>query len=160
MAMERDDDMALMCRRVDDYRGEVGHLRNRLRELTEDIQELRNGRARGPPEVIDLTGDDDEGIVVGENKVPLMVRIEREETVVPGTPQSPTATLVEIGEPVVDGRSTPQIMGEAERVFKRMEREGSVEQRAWDEEADYVHRHGVAPEYDDAPPYEYIDFLS
>jgi len=29
-------------------------------------------------------------------------------------------------------------MGEAERVFKRMERGGSVEQRAWDEEANYV----------------------
>jgi len=152
--------MALMDRRLDDYRGEVGLLRNRLRELTEDIRELRNGRARGPPEVIDLTGDDDKGVVAGENEVPLMVRIKREETVIPGTPQSPTATLVEIEGPGVDGRSTPQIVGEAERVFERMVREGLVEQRAYDEEADYVHRHGVAPEYEDAPPYEFINFLS
>jgi len=154
--MERDDEMVLMQHHVDDYCGEVGHLWNRLRELTEDIRELRNGRTRGPVEVIDLTGEDEIEEVVG-----LIVRVERQDTVIPGTPQSPTVTLVEIEEPVVeDQRVTPQIVGEAERTFERMEREGSVEQRAWDEEADYVHRHGAAPEYVDAPPYEHINFFS
>jgi len=156
MAMERDDEIVLMQRHVDDYCGEVGHLRNRLRELTEDIRELWNGRTCGPVEVIDLTGDDE---VIEEVAGPI-VRVEREEVVISGTPQSPTAILVEIEEPVVDGQSTPQIVGEVERTFERMEREGSVEQRAWDEEADYVHRHGPAPEYLDAPPYEHIDVFS
>jgi len=44
-------------------------------------------------------------------------------------------------------------VGEAEREFVRMERGGSVEQRAWDEEVDYIACGTVAPEYEDPPPY-------
>jgi len=120
--MERDDEIVLMQCNVDDYRGEVGHLRNQLRELTEDIWDLRNRRVRRPVKVIDLTGDDEVEEVAGPT-----VWVEREDTIVP---LSPSATLVEIEEPVEDGRSTPQIVGEAERAFERMEREGSVEQDA------------------------------
>jgi len=120
-------------------------LRDEVRDLGHQIPPVR------PVEIVDLTGDDDEGIVVGENEVPLMVRtvvrIERDETVIP---DSEAGTLVEIQE---DRRATPQIVGEAERLFKRMERGGSVEQRAWDEEANYVAQGTVAPEYEDPPPY-------
>jgi len=70
---------------------------------------------------MDLTGDGGEGIVDSE-----------------------AGTLVEVEE---DCCATPQIVGEAEREFEQMEREESVEQRAWDEEADYVAREGAAPEY-------------
>jgi len=50
-------------------------------------------------------------------------------------------------------------VGAAERAFERMAREGLVEQRAWDEEVDYVAEEGAAPEYMEAPPYEHIDFF-
>jgi len=97
---------------------------------------------------MDLTRDNDnEGIVVGENERPLMVRVERGETVVP---DSEDGTLVEIQE---DRRAMPQAAGEAERAFEGMERGGSVEQRAWDKEADYVAQGTVAPENEDPPPY-------
>ena len=42
---------------------------------------------------------------LGENEVPLMICVERGETIIPETPM---ATLVEIEE---EGRSTPQIVG-------------------------------------------------
>jgi len=118
----------------------------------EELQDLRwQVLVARPVEIVDLTGDDDEGIVVGKSEESLMVRtvvrVERAETVVP---DSEARTLVEIQE---DGWATPQIVGEAERAFTWMERGGSVEQRAWDEEADYVAHGTVAPEYEDPPLY-------
>ena len=120
----------------------------RLREEVESLRaELRRPRQ---PEVVDLTGDDEEeGLVVGVNEVPLMIRVERDETVVPETPG---ATLVEIEE---EGRSTPQIVGEAERRFENLERMQRAEEYTltWDEEADEIARNGVAaPEYGTPPP--------
>jgi len=151
MVMERDEAMFEMQRTINDQDDELCQLSRHLRDLRDEVQDL--GRwipPSRPVEIVDLTGDD-EGIVVGENEVPLMVRtvvrVERDETVVP---DSEAGTLVEIQE---DRRATPQIVGEAERLFERMERGGSVEQRAWDEEADYVAWGTVAPEYEDPPPY-------
>jgi len=137
-----------MQRTINDLDDEGRRLSRSLRELRDEVRDLSHRVPRGRPvEIVDLTGDDDEGIVVGENEVPLMMRVERDETVVP---DSEAGTLVEIQE---DRWATPQIVGEAEQLFERMEREGSVEQRAWDEEADYVARATVAPEYEDPPPY-------
>jgi len=152
MAMERDEAMFEMQRTFNDQEDELRRLSRHLRDLTEELQDVRRWLPPSRPvEIVDLTGDDDKGIVVGENEEPLMVRtvvrVERGETVVP---DSEAGTLVEIQE---DCRATPQIVGEAEWLFERMEREGSVEQRAWDEEADYVARGTVAPEYEDPPPY-------
>ena len=152
MVMERDEAMFEMQRTINDQDDELCRLSRHLRDLRDEVQDLgRRIPPSRPVEIVDLTGDDDEGIVVGENEVPLMVRtvvrVERGETVVP---DSEAGTLVEIQE---DRCATPQIVGEVEWLFERMEREGSVEQRAWDEEADYVARGTVAPEYEDPPPY-------
>ena len=152
MVVERDETMFEMQRTINDLDDESRRLSRSLRELRDEVRDLSHRVPRGRPvEIIDLTEDDDGGIVVGENEVPLMVRtvvrLERDETVVP---DSEAGTLVEIQE---DRRATPQIVGEAEWLFERMERGGSVEQRAWDEEADYVARGTVAPEYEDPPPY-------
>jgi len=153
MAVERDEMMFKMQRTINDLDDEGRRLSHSLRELRDEVRDLvRWIPPSRPVEIVDLTGDDDEGIVVGENEVPLMVRtvvrIERDEMVVP---DSEAGTLVEIQE---DCRATPQIVGEAERLFERMERGGSVEQRAWDEEADYLVRGTVAPEYEDPPPFD------
>jgi len=148
MAVERDETMFEMQRTINDLDDEGRRLSRSLRELRDEVRDLgRRVPLSRPIEIVDLTGDDDEGIVVGENEVPLMLRVERDETVVP---DSEAGTLVEIQE---DRRATPQIVGEAERLFERMERGGSVEQRAWDEEADYVAQGTVAPEYEDPPSY-------
>jgi len=148
MAVERDETMFEMQRTIDNLDEEGRRLSRSLRELRDEVRDLvRRIPPSRPVEIVDLTGDDNEGIVVGENEVPLVVRVERDETVVP---DSEAGTLVEIQE---DRRATPQIVGEAERLFERMEREGSVEQRAWDEEADYVAQGTVAPEYEDPPLY-------
>jgi len=152
MAMDRDKAMFEMQRTINDQDDELRRLSRSLRDLRDEVRDLSH---RIPPsrpvEIVDLTGDDDEGIVVGENEVPLMVRtvvrVERDEMVVP---DSEAGTLVEIQE---DHRAMPQIVGEAEWLFERMERGGSVEQRAWDEEANYVAQGTVAPEYEDPPPY-------
>jgi len=148
MAVERDETMFEMQQTINDLDDEGRRLSRSLRELRDEVRDLgRRIPPSRPVEIVDLTGDDDEGIVVGENEVPLIVRVERDETVVP---DSEAGTLVEIQE---DRRATPQVVGEAERLFERMERGGSVEQRAWDEEADYIARGTVAPEYEDPPPY-------
>jgi len=123
MASERDETLFEMQRTLNDQEDELRRFSRHLRELTEDLR--RQVLVARPVEVVDLTGDDDEGIVVGENEVPLMVRtmvrVERADTVVP---DSEAGTLVEIQE---DRRATPQIVGEAEREFARMERGGLVE---------------------------------
>ena len=151
---ERDKTMFEMQRTIDDQDTELGQLSRAVRDLVGEVRDLHRGR---PVEIIDLMADDDEGVVVGENEVPLMVWtvvwMERDETTIP---ESPQGTLVEIRD---DPRSTPQIVGEAERVFERIVREGSVVQRAWDEKADYVTREGAAPEYLGPPPYEHINFF-
>jgi len=148
MVVERDEVMFEMQRTINDLDEEGRRLSRSLRELRDEVRDLDRQVPRGRPvEIIDLTEDDDGGIVVGENEVPLMVRVERDETVVP---DSEAGTLVEIQE---DRWATPQIVGEAEQLFERMERDGSVEQRAWDEEANYVARGTVAPVYEDPPPY-------
>ena len=68
-------------------------------------------------------------------------------------PESPQGTLVEIEEPVEDGRSTPQIVGEAERAFARMEGR-EVLQEEMNKEADNLVESGLAlPSYVDAPEY-------
>jgi len=149
MASERDKVMFKMQWTFNDQEDELHRLSHHLRDLMEELWDLRcQVPPSRPVEIVDLTGDDNEGIVVGENKEPLMVRtmvrVERGETVVP---DSEDGTLVEIQE---DHHATPQIVGEAERLFERMERGGSVEQRAWDEEADYVVQ---GTEYEDPPPY-------
>ena len=137
-----------MQRTINDLDDEGRRLSRSLRELRDEVWDLgRRVPPSRPVEIVDLTGDDDEGIMVGENEVPLMVRVERDGMVVP---DSEAGTLVEIQE---DHRATPQIVGKAERLFERMERGGSVEQRAWDEEADYVARATVAPEYEDPPSF-------
>jgi len=150
MTREHDDIMFEMQRTINDQGDEIRWLSRTLRDLTGELWDLRRQLPVRPPVVIDLTVDDEEGIVVGENEEPLMVRtvvrVERADTVVP---DSEAGTLVE----VEDGQSTPQIIGEAERLFERMEWQGSVEQRVYDEEADYVALAGVAPEYEDAPSY-------
>jgi len=149
MAVERDETMFEMQWTINDLDDEGCRLSRPLRELRDEVRDLSHRVPRGRPvEIVDLTGDDDEGIVVGENEVPLMVRVERDETVVP---DSEAGTLVEIQE---DLRATPQVVGEAERLFERMVRGGSVEQRSWDEEADYLARGTVAPEYEDPPPFD------
>jgi len=152
MASERDKAMFEMQRTLNDQEDKLRRFSHHLRDLTEDLWYLcHQVPVAYPVEIVDLTRDDDEGIVVGENEQPLMVRtmvrVERAETVVP---DSEAGTLVEIQE---DCCVTPQIVREAERVFERMERGGLVEQRAWDEEADYVAQGTVAPEYEDPPPY-------
>ena len=61
-------------------------------------------------------------------------------------------TLVEIEE---EGRSTPQIVREAERRFANLERMQRSEEYtlSWDEEADEIAHNGVpAPEYGTPPP--------
>ena len=59
--------------------------------------------------VINLTEDnDEEGLVVGENEVPIRIHVEHDDMVVPETPG---ATLIKIEE---DGRATPQLIGEVE----------------------------------------------
>jgi len=126
MAMERDEVMFEMQRTINNQDDELCRLSCHLRDLRDEVWDLGH---RIPPsrpvEIVDLTGDDDKGIVVGENQVPLLVRtvvrVERGEMVVP---DSKAGTLVEIQE---DCRTTPQIVGEAEWLFKRMERGGSVE---------------------------------
>jgi len=137
MAMDRDEAMFKMQQMLNDQEDELCRFSRHLRELMEELWELRcQVPVACPVEIVDLTGDDNEGIVVGEDEEPLVVRtverVERTETVVP---DSEAGTLVEIQE---DCRATPQVIGEAERAFAQMERGGSVEQRAWDEEADYV----------------------
>ena len=54
-----------------------------------------------------------------------------------------------------EGRSTPQIVGEAERRFENLERMRRAEEYSltWDEEADEIACNGVAaPEYGTPPP--------
>ena len=136
---------------IDEHDDRMDVVRDEVRRLREEVESLR-AELRRPrqPEVVDLTGDDEEeGLVVGENEVPLMIRVERDETIVPETPG---ATLVEIEE---EGRSTPQIVGEAERRFENLERVQRAEEYVltWDEEADEIARNGVAaPEYGTPPP--------
>src|SRR5258705_340379 len=105
--MERERDIVM-----GDHQAEMDELRRDIRSLSQRLHrvEERDRTRHRRVEVIDLTGDDD---VLDEP----IVRVEREDTVVP---ESPQGTLVEIEEPV-DGRSTPQIVGEAERAFARME---------------------------------------
>ena len=77
----------------------------------------------------------------------IVIHQEREETVIP---ESPQGTLVEIEE---DGRSTPQIVGEAERRFEAMERRGHV-QGQWDNKADIMVSLGIVlPGYEEPPEY-------
>ena len=101
-------------------------------------------------EIADLTGDDEEeGLVVGENEVPLMIRVERDETVVPETLG---VTLVGIEE---EGRLTPQIVGEEEWRISALERIQRNEEYTltWDKEADKIACSGVAAaEYGTPPP--------
>ena len=130
--------------RMDVMMDEVCHLRREVESLRAEL------RCPRQPEIVDLTGDDkEEGLVMGENEVPLMVHVERDETIVPETPG---ATLVEIEE---EGWSTPQIIGEAEQRFEALERMQRREDLllTWDEEADeVVHRGVAAPEYGTPPP--------
>jgi len=131
MAMERDEAMFEMQRTINDQDDELRRLSRSLRDLRDEVRDLGHRMPPSRPvEIVDLTGDDDDRIMV--------------------VPDSEAGTLVEIQE---DRCATPQIVGEAERLFERMERGGSVEQRAWDEEADYVAWGTAAPEYEDPPPY-------
>ena len=141
-----------------DFREEINEQSNRMEvmmdevcHLREEVESLRAELHRPrQPKIVDLTGDDkEEGLVVGENKVPLMIRVERDKTIVPETPG---AMLVEIEE---EGRSTPQIIGDAEWRFTALERIQRNEEYTltWDEEADEIARNGVAaPEYGTPPP--------
>ena len=136
---------------IDEHSDRMDVMMDEVRRLREEVESLR-AELRRPcqPEVVDLTGDDkEEGLVMGENKVPLMICVEREKTVVPETPG---ATLVEIKE---EGRSTPQIVGEVEWRFAALERMQRSEEYllTWDEEADEIAHNGVAaPEYGTPPP--------
>jgi len=153
MCRERDKTMFEMQWMIDDMDVERCRLLSALRDVVGEVRDLRH---RPPVQVIDLTGNDKDMVVAVENEEPLMVRtvvrVERDDIIVPATPQQ---GLVEIRD---DGQSTPQIVTEVERQFERMERHGSVEQRAYDEEANYVAWEGAALEYLDAPPYEFLDF--
>ena len=133
MERERDQQEA-------DMQEELDRLRVDLRTLSRCLHrvEERQRRRNQPVEVIDLTADDD---VLGE---PIMVH--QEETIVPECPQG---TLVEIK----DGRSTPQIVGEAERRFEEMEGRGCIHDQ-WDNEADVLVALDIAlPGYEDVPEY-------
>jgi len=146
MASERDEAMFKMQWTFNDQEDELHRLSCHLRNLTEDLWDLHHQVP--PSHHVDhgLDWGRPQGDHSGREQEPLMVRtvvrIERGETVVP---DSEAGTLVEIQE---DRRATPQIVGEAERAFERMERGGLVEQRAWDKEANYVAWGTVAPEYE------------
>ena len=145
MACDHDEVINAHSNRMDVMMDEVCHLRREVESLRAELCCPRQ------PEVMDLTGDDkEEGLVVGENEVPLMICVEREETVVPETPG---VMLVEIEE---EGRSTPQIVGEAEQRFAALERMQRSEEYllTWDEEADKIAHNGVAaPECGTPPDY-------
>ena len=129
MAVERDETMFEMQRTINDQDDELRRLSRSLRELRDEVRDLgRRIPPSRPVEIVDLTGDDDEGIMVGENEVPLMVRVERDETVVP---DSEAGTLVEIQE---DRRATPQIVGEGGRlgnVLPGLDQSVNWDQQLW-----------------------------
>ena len=61
--------------------------------------------------------------------------------------------LIQDGDVIEENwRSTPQIVGEAERRFAQMEERGRS-MVPFDEEADQLVEQGVAPEYDRPPSY-------
>ena len=144
MACDHDEAINAHSDRMDVMIDKVHHLRREVESLRAELCHPHQ------PEVVDLTGDDEEeGLVVGENEVPLMICVERNETVVPETPG---VTLVEIEE---EGRSPPQIVGEVEWRFAALERMQRSEEYSltWDKEADEIARSGVtAPEYGTPPP--------
>ena len=96
---------------IDSHTDRMVVIMDEVRHLQREVESLRAELCCPcQPEVIDLTADDEEeGLVVGENEVPLMICIEREGTIIPETL---AATLVEIEE---EGRSTPQIVGKWNR---------------------------------------------
>ena len=139
---EREETMAQQGETIDDLRDEVNRLSHDLRRIVGDVRELERTRARIP--VVDLTVDE-EVMFAAENEEPLMVRIERDETIVPETPRS--GTLVEIEEDEV------RVVGAAVRAFERLEGllEPEQEERQWDEEADVLVAEGRVP-----PAYERV----
>ena len=139
---EREETIAQQGETIDDLRDEVNRLSRDLRRVVGDVRELERTRVRIP--VIDLTVDEEE-MFAAENEEPLMVRVERDETVVPETPRS--GTLVEIEEDEV------RVVGAAVRAFERLEGllEPEREERQWDEEADVLVAEGRAP-----PAYERV----
>jgi len=134
--------MAQQGETIDDLRDEVNRLSRDLRRIVGDVRELERTRARVP--VIDLTVDERE-MFAAENEEPLMVRVERDDTIVPESPQS--GTLVEIEEDEVC------VVGAAVRAFERLEGllEPEREERQWDEEADVLVAEGRVP-----PAYERV----
>ena len=142
MARNHQEEINSHTNRMDVIMDKVCHLRREVESLRAELCHPHQ------VEVVDLTRDDEkEGLVMGENEVPLMICVETEGTIVPETMG---ATLVEIKE---EGRLTPQIMGEAEWRFVALERREELA-LAIDEEVDQVARAGVvAPEYGTPPDY-------
>ena len=140
---EREETIAQQGETIDDLRDEVNRLSRDLRRIVGDVRELERTRARIP--VVDLTVDE-EVMFAAENEEPLMVRVERDDTVVPESPQS--GTLVEIEE-----EDEVRVVGAAMRAFERLEGilEPEREERQWDEEADVLVAEGRAP-----PAYERV----
>ena len=145
---------------------EVNHLKTMIVALQDRVsflegEEVPSLERRFPmltaPVVIDLT-DDDEGTVVSDSAVEVLDgpvwpwREASEDGDVMGR-EAPPGLLVPIQDGIEEnGRSTPQIVGEAERRFAQMEERGrSVV--PLDEEADCVAEQGTAPEYDHPPSY-------
>ena len=130
---------------------EIPSLERRLVELERRIL------VPAVPVVIDLTMDDDEETVVSDSEVDVLEgpvwpwrEVEELDNYVP-----PPGLLVPIQDGDVieeNGRSTPQIVGEAERRFAQMEERGRS-MVPFDEEADRLVEQGVAPEYDRPPSY-------
>jgi len=140
---EREETIAQQGETIDDLRDEVNRLSRNLRRIVRDVRDLERTRARIP--VIDLTVGE-EVMFAAENEEPLMVRVERDDTVVPETPQS--GTLVEIEE-----EDEVRVVGAAMRAFERLEGllEPESEERQWDEEADLLVAEGRVP-----PAYERV----
>ena len=129
---------------------EIPSLERRLVELERRIP------VPAVPVIIDLTMDDDE-TVVSDSEVDVLEgpvwpwrEVGEFDNYVP-----PPDLLVPIQDGDVigeNGRSTPQIVGEAERRFAQMEERGRS-MMPFDEEADWLVEQGVAPEYDRPPSY-------
>ena len=133
---EREETIAQQGETIDDLRDEVNRLSRDLRRIVGVVWELERTRQRIP--FIDLTVDEEE-MFAAENEEPLMVRVERDDTIVPETPRS--GTLVEIEEDEV------RVVGAAMRAFDELE--GIVEpegiQEQLDAEADRLVAEGRVP---------------
>ena len=80
MVHDHQDEIDGHTNRMDVIMDEVHHLRREVESLRAELRRPRQ------VEVVDLTGnDEEEGLVVGENKAPLMIHVEREGTVIPET---------------------------------------------------------------------------